>query len=159
MEACAIMANLVSNVLFLSELNGYLWGVYQEHSSLLSNVLFTVTLQCTKDAQMIVVVARDATLPHIDLPSVSFLGDEPMCEAVGVTSAFAIYQFPLTACGTLLMVNVATHLTVQFDCHSFLSSRDKNLNTMSIYCRRSPALLSMRTGCPPYLKSLWDPTE
>ncbi|TNN45578.1 Zona pellucida sperm-binding protein 1 [Liparis tanakae] len=63
----------------------------------------SVTLQCTKDAQMIVVVARDATLPNIDLPSISFLGEDPLCEAVGVTSAFAVYQFPLTACGTLLM--------------------------------------------------------
>uniref|UniRef100_A0A8C2XA79 Zona pellucida sperm-binding protein 4 n=1 Tax=Cyclopterus lumpus TaxID=8103 RepID=A0A8C2XA79_CYCLU len=62
-----------------------------------------VTLQCTKDAQMIVVVARDATLPNIDLPSVNFLAEDPKCEAVGVTSAFAIYQFPVTACGTVLM--------------------------------------------------------
>ncbi|KAG7217398.1 hypothetical protein INR49_021565, partial [Caranx melampygus] len=34
-----------------------------------------VTVQCTKDAQFIVVVARDATLPHIDLSSISLLGE------------------------------------------------------------------------------------
>ncbi|XP_068460061.1 zona pellucida sperm-binding protein 4-like [Clinocottus analis] len=61
-----------------------------------------VTLQCTKDAQMIVVVARDATLPNIDLESVSFLAEDPTCNPVGVTSAFAIYQFPVTACGTVM---------------------------------------------------------
>ncbi|CAL8358631.1 unnamed protein product [Lota lota] len=62
-----------------------------------------VTVQCTKDAQFIVVVARDATLPNIDLESVSLLGTGPGCTPVGSTSAFAIYQFPVTACGTAMM--------------------------------------------------------
>ncbi|XP_068578816.1 zona pellucida sperm-binding protein 4-like [Cebidichthys violaceus] len=62
-----------------------------------------VTLQCTKDAQIIVVVARDATLPNLDLDSISFLGNDPNCSPVGTTSAFVIYQFPVTACGTLKM--------------------------------------------------------
>ncbi|XP_071767574.1 zona pellucida sperm-binding protein 4-like [Centroberyx gerrardi] len=61
-----------------------------------------VTVQCTKDAQFIVVVARDATLPNIDLESVSLLGDGQGCAPVGTTSAFAIYQFPVTACGTVM---------------------------------------------------------
>ncbi|XP_059190586.1 zona pellucida sperm-binding protein 4-like [Centropristis striata] len=63
----------------------------------------SVTLQCTKDAQMIVVVARDATLPNIDLETLSFLGSGPNCQPVGTTSAFAIYQYPVTACGTVMM--------------------------------------------------------
>ncbi|XP_073328053.1 zona pellucida sperm-binding protein 4-like [Pagrus major] len=62
----------------------------------------SVTLQCTKDAQMIVVVARDATLPNLDLETISFLGNDPNCSPVGTTSAFAIYQFPVTACGTIM---------------------------------------------------------
>ncbi|XP_067447209.1 zona pellucida sperm-binding protein 4-like [Thunnus thynnus] len=62
----------------------------------------SVTLQCTKDAQFIVVVARDATLPNIDLESVTFLGNDQNCNPVGTTSAFAIYQFPVTACGTVM---------------------------------------------------------
>ncbi|KAM9352388.1 zona pellucida sperm-binding protein 4-like [Symphorus nematophorus] len=62
-----------------------------------------VTLQCTKDAQFIVVVARDATLPNIDLETISFLEDGQRCSAVGTTSAFAVYQFPVTACGTVMM--------------------------------------------------------
>ncbi|KAF7224616.1 zona pellucida sperm-binding protein 4-like [Nothobranchius furzeri] len=61
-----------------------------------------VTLQCTKDGQFIIVVARDATLPYIDLESISFLGQGPNCSPVGTTSAFAIYQFPVTDCGTVM---------------------------------------------------------
>lgn len=61
-----------------------------------------VTVQCTKDGQFIVVVARDATLPNIDLDSVSLLGSGPGCAPIGTTRAFAIYQFPVTDCGTLM---------------------------------------------------------
>ncbi|XP_023284082.1 zona pellucida sperm-binding protein 4-like [Seriola lalandi dorsalis] len=63
----------------------------------------SVTLQCTKDAQFIVVVARDATLPNIDLETISFMENDQSCNPVGTTSAFAIYQFPVTACGTVMM--------------------------------------------------------
>ncbi|KAA8590213.1 hypothetical protein FQN60_014147, partial [Etheostoma spectabile] len=62
----------------------------------------SVTLQCTKDGQFIVVVARDATKPSLDLESVTLLGRDPACSPVGTTSAFAIYQFPVTACGTVM---------------------------------------------------------
>lgn len=91
-----------------------------------------MTLQCTKDAQMIVVVARDATLPNLDLESISFLEKHPLCEPVGTTSAFAIYQFPLTACGTVMMVRVATHLTVPFDSYLFLSDCIDNCNAANL---------------------------
>ncbi|XP_070686643.1 zona pellucida sperm-binding protein 4-like [Pempheris klunzingeri] len=63
----------------------------------------SVTLQCTKDAQFIIVVARDATLPNIDLETISFNGADQNCSPVGTTSVFAIYQFPVTACGTVMM--------------------------------------------------------
>ncbi|XP_041650632.1 zona pellucida sperm-binding protein 4-like [Cheilinus undulatus] len=62
----------------------------------------SVTLQCTKDAQFIIVVAKDATLPNIDLESISFYGNDPNCSPAGTTSAFAIYQFPVTSCGTVM---------------------------------------------------------
>ncbi|XP_051917533.1 protein pygopus-like [Hippocampus zosterae] len=62
----------------------------------------TVTVQCTKDAQFIVVVARDATLPSIDLETFSLLGDGPGCMPVDSNSVFAIYQFPVTTCGTVV---------------------------------------------------------
>ncbi|XP_045892779.1 vegetative cell wall protein gp1-like [Micropterus dolomieu] len=62
-----------------------------------------VTVQCTKDAQFIVVVARDATLPTLDLSSVILLGQGQGCTYVDSNSQFAIYQFPVTACGSVVM--------------------------------------------------------
>ncbi|KAF7661053.1 hypothetical protein LDENG_00269110 [Lucifuga dentata] len=62
-----------------------------------------VTVQCTKDAQFIVVVARDATLPNIDLESISLLAGGQGCTHVDANSDFAIYQFPVTACGSVVL--------------------------------------------------------
>ncbi|XP_039990082.1 zona pellucida sperm-binding protein 1-like isoform X2 [Xiphias gladius] len=62
-----------------------------------------VTVQCTKDAQFIVVVAKDATLPNIDLESISLLEGGQGCTHVDSNSDFAIYHFPVTACGSLVM--------------------------------------------------------
>ncbi|XP_060891076.1 zona pellucida sperm-binding protein 4-like [Labrus mixtus] len=62
-----------------------------------------VTVQCTKNAQFIVVVARDATLPNIDLESISLMGEGRDCTHVASNSGFAIYQFPVTACGSFVM--------------------------------------------------------
>ncbi|XP_068197057.1 zona pellucida sperm-binding protein 4-like [Antennarius striatus] len=60
-----------------------------------------VTVQCTRDGQFVVVVARDATVPHIDVDSVSLLSSNgPSCAPVDFTTAYAIFQFPVTACGT-----------------------------------------------------------
>ncbi|XP_056268543.1 zona pellucida sperm-binding protein 4-like [Pseudoliparis swirei] len=61
-----------------------------------------VTVQCTKDGQFIVVVARDATLPNIDLESISLLSKAPGCTHVDSNSDFAIYNFGVTACGTVV---------------------------------------------------------
>uniref|UniRef100_A0A8C2XRB0 Zona pellucida sperm-binding protein 4 n=1 Tax=Cyclopterus lumpus TaxID=8103 RepID=A0A8C2XRB0_CYCLU len=62
-----------------------------------------VTVQCTKDGQFIVVVARDATLPNIDLESISLLSKASGCTHVDSNSDFAIYNFPVTACGTIVL--------------------------------------------------------
>uniref|UniRef100_A0A672JGU7 Zona pellucida sperm-binding protein 4 n=1 Tax=Salarias fasciatus TaxID=181472 RepID=A0A672JGU7_SALFA len=62
-----------------------------------------VTVQCTKDGQFIVVVAKDATLPKLNTDTISLLGSGPGCSCVDSNSAFAIYQFPVSACGTLVM--------------------------------------------------------
>ncbi|XP_056103137.1 uncharacterized protein LOC130082308 [Rhinichthys klamathensis goyatoka] len=60
-----------------------------------------VTVQCIRDGQFVVVVARDVTLPRLSLDSVRLLGgNDPACSPVGSTPFFAIYQFPVTACGT-----------------------------------------------------------
>lgn len=64
-----------------------------------------VTVQCTRDGQFVVVVARDATVPHIDVGSVSLLEtNDNACAAADATSAFTIFQFPVTACGTTIKV-------------------------------------------------------
>nr|NP_001296926.1 zona pellucida sperm-binding protein 4-like precursor [Fundulus heteroclitus]BAJ07536.1 choriogenin H [Fundulus heteroclitus] len=62
-----------------------------------------VTVQCTKDGHFIVVVAKDVTLPHIDLETISLLGGGQGCTHVDSNSLFAIYYFPVTACGTVVM--------------------------------------------------------
>ncbi|XP_077472098.1 zona pellucida sperm-binding protein 4-like [Stigmatopora argus] len=60
-----------------------------------------VTVQCTRDGQFVVVVARDSTLPPVDVTSISLIEmNDPTCEAVDTTAAFAIFQFPMTLCGT-----------------------------------------------------------
>nr|XP_061795461.1 zona pellucida sperm-binding protein 4-like [Nerophis lumbriciformis] len=60
-----------------------------------------VTVQCTRDGQFVVVVARDSTLPPMDVTSVSLIEmNDPTCDAVDTTAAFAIFQFPMTLCGT-----------------------------------------------------------
>ncbi|XP_072544749.1 zona pellucida sperm-binding protein 4-like [Salminus brasiliensis] len=61
----------------------------------------TVTVQCTIDGQFVLVVARDTTLPRLSLDSISLLGgsDGP-CGVADYNADFAIYQFPVTACGT-----------------------------------------------------------
>ncbi|KAM6926828.1 zona pellucida sperm-binding protein 4-like [Lycodopsis pacificus] len=63
----------------------------------------TVTVQCTKDGQFIVVVARDATLPNIDLESITLLEQGTGCTHVDSNSAFAIFNFPVTDCGSTVM--------------------------------------------------------
>ena len=63
-----------------------------------------MTVQCTKDAHFIVVVARDATLPNIDLESIALLGSGAGCTYVDSNSAFAIFHFPVLACGSVVMV-------------------------------------------------------
>ncbi|XP_062383653.1 zona pellucida glycoprotein 2, like 2 [Sardina pilchardus] len=61
-----------------------------------------VTLQCTGDGQFVVVVARDATLPPLSLDSISLAEVSGACGPVDTTSAFAIYQFPVSSCGTTM---------------------------------------------------------
>ncbi|KAI4880274.1 hypothetical protein NFI96_030708 [Prochilodus magdalenae] len=65
-----------------------------------------VTVQCTKDGQFVVVVARDATVPRISLDNISMLdvvGEH--CTAVDSNTDFAIFQFLVTSCGTRVKVD------------------------------------------------------
>ncbi|XP_029970120.1 zona pellucida sperm-binding protein 4-like [Salarias fasciatus] len=62
-----------------------------------------VTVQCTRDGQFVVVAARDATLPPIDVDSISLLEmNDDSCAPADANSEFVIFQFPVTACGTML---------------------------------------------------------
>ena len=64
-----------------------------------------------------VVVARDATLPRLDVESVVLLeANEASCSPVGITSAFVVYQFPVTDCGTTMTVGVGLLLVVHLSC-------------------------------------------
>ncbi|XP_018615367.2 zona pellucida sperm-binding protein 4-like isoform X2 [Scleropages formosus] len=64
-----------------------------------------VTVQCTMDGQFVVVVSKDSVVPKLDLTSLSMLGGkEPPCSPVVSTDSFAIYIFPVTACGTAATV-------------------------------------------------------
>ncbi|XP_062854179.1 zona pellucida glycoprotein 2, like 2 [Trichomycterus rosablanca] len=66
----------------------------------------TVTVQCTKDGQFVLVIARDATVPEIDLDNISVVeSTDSSCKAVDSNDDFAIYQFPVTACGTRIKVD------------------------------------------------------
>lgn len=97
-----------------SEIWRWVMSMFKECSmnTFLCYFSYSVTLQCTKDAQIILVVARFATTPNIDLETISFLGHDSSCNAVDSNSGFAIFQFPVTACGTSQRVRAATHLTV-----------------------------------------------
>ncbi|XP_060753964.1 zona pellucida sperm-binding protein 4-like [Neoarius graeffei] len=65
----------------------------------------TVTIQCTLDGQFVVVVARDITVPRISLDSIRLLGGNAgPCGPIDSNTAFVIYQFPVTACGTTMKV-------------------------------------------------------
>ncbi|XP_058857092.1 zona pellucida sperm-binding protein 4-like [Acipenser ruthenus] len=65
-----------------------------------------VTVQCTRDGQVVVVVSRNATRPQLSLGSVSMLGGRnPPCNPVRTSSAFTMFKFPVSACGTTMKRN------------------------------------------------------
>ncbi|XP_066553435.1 zona pellucida sperm-binding protein 4-like [Amia ocellicauda] len=64
-----------------------------------------VTVQCTTDGQFVVVVPRNVTRPPLSLDTVSLLGGQGApCSPVGTTAGFALFQFPVSACGSTLKV-------------------------------------------------------
>ncbi|NWX58061.1 ZP4 protein, partial [Promerops cafer] len=61
----------------------------------------TVTAHCTPDGQFSIAVSRDVTRPPVALDSVQLgSGHSTGCVPVMTNSAFVVYQFPLSACGT-----------------------------------------------------------
>ena len=87
-----------------------------------------VTVQCTKDAQFIVVVAKDATLPNINLESISLLGQGQGCTHVDSNSDFAIYNFPVSTCGSVVMVSLL------FSTFQLIQIVFKHCYTIFFYC-------------------------
>lgn len=106
-----------------------------------------VTVQCTRDGQFVVVLAREATLPKIELNSVRLLEtDDPLCRAVGETSVFVIFQFPVTACGTTrevgeLLTLLMCRLQNLFD-HCFTGDDDDCSFLSYIDCPNNGAVLT-----------------
>lgn len=66
----------------------------------------SVTVQCTKDGYFIVVVAKDSTMPTLNLDTISMYGEGPSCTYADSNSEFAIYYFAVTECGTLVRVRI-----------------------------------------------------
>ncbi|XP_027645283.2 zona pellucida sperm-binding protein 4 [Falco peregrinus] len=65
----------------------------------------TVTAHCTPDGQFSIAISRDVTLPPVDLDSVHLAsGHGAGCIPVVKSNAFAVFQFPLSACGTTFQV-------------------------------------------------------
>ncbi|NXC50431.1 ZP4 protein, partial [Penelope pileata] len=65
----------------------------------------TVTAHCTPDGQFSIAVSRDVTLPPVILDSVHLAnGHSAGCIPAVKNSAFVVYQFPLSACGTTFQV-------------------------------------------------------
>ncbi|XP_061092634.1 zona pellucida sperm-binding protein 4-like isoform X2 [Conger conger] len=65
-----------------------------------------VTVHCLRDGQFKVVVSRAATFPMLDLGSVNLLEGQSdgYCGPVSASPAFAVFQFPVNACGTTVRV-------------------------------------------------------
>lgn len=84
--------------------------------------LSSVTVQCTKTGEFIVVVAKDVTQPRIDIDTISLKGSGPNCHYIDSNSEFAIYHFNASDCGTTVSVRV------QFPCCTNKQTNKNHLN-------------------------------
>lgn len=65
-----------------------------------------MTAQCTPDGQFSIAVSQDVTLPPLILDSVHLAsGRSAGCVPVAQNNAFVLFQFPLSACGTIFQVS------------------------------------------------------
>lgn len=76
-------------------------------SSLLSSPpLCPVTVRCTPEGSFSVAIARDAVLPPLRLDSLRLLSSQGQhCGPVARNKIFAVFNFPLSACGTTFKVS------------------------------------------------------
>ncbi|XP_035251040.1 zona pellucida sperm-binding protein 4-like [Anguilla anguilla] len=63
-----------------------------------------VTVHCLRDGLFMVVASRAATLPLLDLDSIYLLEGPSGCGPIRASPAFAVFQFPVGACGTTVRV-------------------------------------------------------
>lgn len=80
--------------------------------NLLCDLLSSATLHCTNAGFIILVVAKDATVPSIDPDSISLLGDDSGNCSPHVSSAFIVYQFNPNECGTEVHVRIAIYVSL-----------------------------------------------
>lgn len=81
---------------------------------LLCHLLSSATLHCNANGDIILVVARDATVPSIEVNSISLMGDDnPSCSP-HVSTAFIVYKFNANQCGTQVTVRIAASVWLSF---------------------------------------------
>lgn len=83
---------------------------------LLGDLLSSATLHCKRDGKIIFVVARDATVPRIDVNTISLLGDDGNCKPE-ISSKFLVYEFTPSECGTVVKVRIAAYVSL---CSQFM---------------------------------------
>lgn len=99
------------------------------------------------------VLSRDTTVPNIDMESIYFYGSGNECQPVGVSSAFYVYMFPVTSCGTMQFVRPTTFFFNRLTSLACLFC-DKVKKVLQTYCRMSQTSWSTRIGCPLHMKLL-----
>ncbi|NXB21387.1 ZP4 protein, partial [Rhagologus leucostigma] len=101
----------------------------------------TVTAHCTPDGQFSIAVSRDVTLPPVALDSVQLAsGHSTGCVPVLKNSAFVVYQFPLSACGTTFQVT-GDQATYE---NELVASRDVKTGSLGSVTRDSIFRLHVR---------------
>uniref|UniRef100_A0A8C3GQ09 Zona pellucida sperm-binding protein 4 n=1 Tax=Cairina moschata TaxID=8855 RepID=A0A8C3GQ09_CAIMO len=101
----------------------------------------TVTAHCTPDGQFSIAVSRDVTLPPVILDSVHLpSGPSAGCTPVVKNSAFVVYQFPLSACGTTFQVT-GDHAVYE---NELVASRDVQTGSLGSVTRDSTFRLHVR---------------
>lgn len=94
---------------------------------LLLYLVVSVTMHCTMDGQFLLVISRDVTIPSINLDSISILeATGGPCTAVDSNDDFALYQFPVTACGARMKVWLNTE--PKYSCSPKYCNMSLNVN-------------------------------
>ncbi|XP_029992545.1 zona pellucida sperm-binding protein 4-like [Sphaeramia orbicularis] len=110
-----------------------------------------VTLHCTKSGEFIIVVAKDVTVPLLDLETISLLGQGQGCSHIDSNSNFAIYQFPVTSCGTVVMEDSGSGSLIYEN--KMISSYEVGISRLGAITRDSQFELVVQCRYHPFLTS------